>query len=1411
MNNRPAFFDLIRQRASQRWDQLEQDPELAGPWHQLFNQVQSPRHILSELLQNADDAGATEASVRIEDKSFIFTHNGEDFTEEHFASLCRFAYSNKRDLHTIGFRGIGFKSAFSLGDTVELYTPTLSVAFNRQRFTEPLWIDSPKSNAGSTQVRVAICDEHRQREVEQNLQEWLKSPVSLLFFRHIRRLRIEEQEVYWNSLGPGPVVETEKMALQADSDHIFLVARSGAEPFPKDSLNEIIQEHFLGPEQDSEFPPCKVEIVMGVKGRLYVVLPTGVETVLPFACNAPFIQDPARLKIKDPETSPTNRWLLERIGSLAASVMLQWLEQNATSIADRSRAYNLFPDVDRGDNPADRSRTYNLFSDIDRGDNSLEDVCTATVQKAFGAAINGKAFLLTDVGELKTAGQSVVIPEPLFDVWPAEQTSALLDEAARPALSRYVSENDRDKLFRWHVIENIGMDHVLRVLQTKHLPKPKNWHCLLKLWTYVAPEIKGYHSRVDNNRRVCIVPSQGKDVLYAASEVVRIGEKKLLQSDADWNFLATHLLVLNQNWPRFLAEQRRKAEESKDKNLQTDVDAAYAILKEIGFEETSDVSSMIEQVALDFFRKDTIELSECIQVSQIACKLGATIGESFRFKTQDRNLRGIKHGVLFDADGTLEALFPENWCKAHLLHQDYKRSFDSCTSEEWSRWISSGRAGLHTFAPLAQSWSFIWGEKQINQELHKRGFLGEANFPYSSKDFRVEDWDFEKSHWSHWNTVIEDDENLWGHLVERIINQPERYWSKAISARILQVARNGYTRTITYDPLLPAWIIKLRDLPCLPDTRGFYRKPVDLLRRTPETESLLDVEPFIHGRLDTESTRPLLKLLDVRDTPTGPDRLLDCLRALAKANNPPVYEVEKWYRRLDQMIENCTTANFEKIKKALYEENIILIEGNGWVKGSVVFLSSDEENVPGASLVWASVRDLSLWRKIGIAQRPTADLAIQWLKKLISGKALSQDDARRVRALLPRHSMRIWNECGHWLNLAGEWVPTPTLRYALTMQTLIPWSHLHEWVKQKTADFQHLSLDIIETWPFCDVPILAKHIEDRFQNGPLPPDHSEQKSWLKQIGVELCRIDLDDKAETARIRALASDLAETGWQTKSRLEIIPYIDGTPAGIPRRAEVVWLNKVLYVENLSNAKLARVVPDRLGKYFMRSDIMAALNYCFGRSPEEITEYLEENFKLLPRDVVHEAPEVAGPAIAKTDTNVIPTSLLIDTPVALPKGGEKLTGNTEDNVGGLDGEDVITTKVPPRSKPTQDHIFERFAQGIGFQKDGDERFFHADGRWIAKTTGNRFPWEMRTATGEIVRYFWPKDHCLEQEPLHLGADIWGLIDSPLQIYALVLSTPQGEPIEIRGAQLRSMLDEGKIKLYPATYRLVYNNDNY
>jgi hypothetical protein len=135
MTPAPDYFAAVRSEAVQRWDQLEAVKVLAGPWWLLFKQVQSPRHVLSEMLQNADDAGATHAEAKLVDDVFVFAHDGRDFDEDDFTSLCRFGYSNKRAMHTIGFRGVGFKSTFSLGDTVELSSPTLACSFHKHRFT----------------------------------------------------------------------------------------------------------------------------------------------------------------------------------------------------------------------------------------------------------------------------------------------------------------------------------------------------------------------------------------------------------------------------------------------------------------------------------------------------------------------------------------------------------------------------------------------------------------------------------------------------------------------------------------------------------------------------------------------------------------------------------------------------------------------------------------------------------------------------------------------------------------------------------------------------------------------------------------------------------------------------------------------------------------------------------------------------------------------------------------------------------------------------------------------------------------------------------------------------------------------------------------------------------------------------
>ncbi|MEA1900179.1 MAG: ATPase, partial [Thermodesulfobacteriota bacterium] len=1152
MSSPPEYFERIREDASKRWDQLEQDPDLAGPWHQLFKQVQSPRHILSELLQNADDAGATSTSVQIKNGVFIFRHNGEDFTSEHFLSLCSFGYSNKRALHTIGFRGIGFKSIFSLGDRVELYTPTLSIAFESHRFTEPMWLDAPLRNDGLTEVRVEIRDEHRQLEVEKNLQDWYNSPVSLLFFKNIRHINIQDNEVQWRIIGPGPVKDTEWVELVSKTEKSYLIARSAFEQFPSDALTEIKQEHTLGMGEYTEFPPCQVEIVLGANGRLFVVLPTGVKTSLPFACNAPFIQDPDRSKIKSLATSPTNRWLLKRIGRLAASVMLQWLGQNTISIAERSNAYALLPE-------------------IESDDSSLEGICATTVIENFERFTENQNCLLTSEGDLKPANQSVIIPNEIIEIWPAKQAVSFLDDLNRPALSHHISKTNRSKLLRREVIEEITKDQVLDTLRRKHLPKPENWYQLLNLWAYIASEFTGYGYNYKNY--IHIVPVQGKDVLYAAKEVVRIGKKKMLQSDEDWHFLSKYLLVLDNEWIRFLSNQQQGVEDNKEEVVKKKLESAYDVLEAIGLGGSSTVTRVIEQVAAEFFGQDEITIPDCAQLTQIAAKLGATIRDSFQYVTEDKCLRSVADIILFDDDGTLEQILPPDWSSNHLLHSDYSKEFKSCTRDDWIGWINSGDTGLFTFVPIEQKTEYVRGHEKIVREMHVRGFKGKPSFQYKTNTFVIADWDFDEEHWDYWNSLAKENNKIWVQIAKCIFSQNASFWSKTKNARVLHKSQQNTRKQITSDRLLPAWILKLRELPCLPDTRGFYRKPAEIFRRTIETESLVDVEPFIYFRYDNESTRVLLSLLGVCDTPTGPDRLLDRLRALSKADNPPMYEVDKWYQRLDQMLYNCSTEDFAKIKHVFTDEKIILTESGNWSKLSGVFLFSDEEDVPGAEIIRSSVKELKIWRQIGVNERPTADLVIKWLKELPTGQMLSKDDLPRVRKILPRHAFRIWNECRHWLNLVGEWTPVEDIEYSITMQSLIKWSHLHERVKQKTADFRNLTGELLQVSPFSEFSTLANQIDNCFRQDPSFIGSLGKKEWLNRFGEDICRIVLDDEDNTSRIRLLAADLSETVWQKTLGLETIPYIDGTPAGTSTNVDVIWLDKILYFDDIPNAKLAR----------------------------------------------------------------------------------------------------------------------------------------------------------------------------------------------------------------------------------------------
>ena len=80
-------------------------------------------HFVYELLQNAEDAGATCIRFTQYPDRLIACHDGKPFTSANLQGLCDIGKSDKvGDLNQIGEFGVGFKSVFGICETVLLYS-----------------------------------------------------------------------------------------------------------------------------------------------------------------------------------------------------------------------------------------------------------------------------------------------------------------------------------------------------------------------------------------------------------------------------------------------------------------------------------------------------------------------------------------------------------------------------------------------------------------------------------------------------------------------------------------------------------------------------------------------------------------------------------------------------------------------------------------------------------------------------------------------------------------------------------------------------------------------------------------------------------------------------------------------------------------------------------------------------------------------------------------------------------------------------------------------------------------------------------------------------------------------------------------------------------------------------------------
>ena len=429
---------------------------------------------------------------------------------------------------------------------------------------------------------------------------------------------------------------------------------------------------------------------------------------------------------------------------------------------------------------------------------------------------------------------------------------------------------------------------------------------------------------------------------------------------------------------------------------------------------------------------------------------------------------------------------------------------------------------------------------------------------------------------------------------------------------------------------------------------------------------------------------------------------------------------------LDQLMNTCSTEDSQKVIDTFAKEKMILTASKGWCSTGEVFLNASKEDAPYVNLVHPPAQHRTLWSKIGVANRPTPDSHIAWLTNLQSGQTLSPNDLLRIHWLLSQHqySTRIWNECSHWLNLEGHWIPTKDLTYSLAKSPNVEWEHLFNSIKQETADLQRLPEDMCKQDPFSELRPLAQSIEYRFDDSIYGLPAPQKIPWLRAVGAGLRRVDLNNQAKTQHVRELAHRLATTNWQCISGLRAIPYIDNTPYGPSFQTEALWEDSQLYVEDYSSAKLAKPVALEIGRVFDNQEITDAILYCFNRALKDVLEYLEENFTLVPEEQVspiRTTSKQADKSEVRDNDEATPTSQT-DSDAMQPaneEGGDSAFHHRNGDKSEKDGrEEKLTTVHRKQVKPAKPSLMERFAKLKGYTQEGPNLFFHDDGSKIKKS---------------------------------------------------------------------------------------------
>ena len=430
------------------------------------NLYNDPTHFVYELLQNAEDAGATRVLLRLYADRLELEHNGCPFDEADVSGICKLMESTKKEADTkIGRFGIGFKSVYAHTQSPQIHSD--DEHFTIKDLRVPGQIAARNSSLGTLFIFPFDAENKSPGDSFFEIAGRLKDldVRTLLFLKNIDSISYT-----LDGEASGSYLRQEYTCPGSDFVSAITILGESDQDFEQEenwlvfSRGVTFKERRLSveiafPIADTDFSFDKYPRFQALqKSTLSVYFPTEKESHLGFLVQGPFHTTPARDNI--PENDDFNIMLIEETGKLVVEALFWLRDRNWLTVEVLEAMPLAYFERDRWNryhkvlkNPYKNTLIEPIYNQV------LSAIKNEALIPAHnGGYIAGKRAKLAGSDELRNLLDTSHLQQ-LFDVQQAGWVSSDITERLTRDLWRYLQDMiDIDEIALDKFIRNLSSD-----------------------------------------------------------------------------------------------------------------------------------------------------------------------------------------------------------------------------------------------------------------------------------------------------------------------------------------------------------------------------------------------------------------------------------------------------------------------------------------------------------------------------------------------------------------------------------------------------------------------------------------------------------------------------------------------------------------------------------------------------------------------------------------------------------------------------------------------------------------------------------------------------------------------------------------------------------------------------------------